>query len=107
MLKILYRIEHRIGRIGNRIIYAAQFFRYLRLGIENGYPKCCVLDFAVGGWQGKHDMAMRRGSIFDGTDEVYIPCRFHVGRHKAWRAWNEDDVPWTQLRLFPDQIGKL
>jgi hypothetical protein len=96
------RTELIFARIGKWAYKIARFLWHFRTGKENGYPTCCVIHFS---WdmiqEPKRYPAVERGSIFDNTPQVYVPCGFHKGRHPEWAPW--DGVGGkhkNQLRLF-------
>lgn len=105
----LERVENIFGRTGKRLIRVARFLWYVRMGRENGYPICCVLHFALDRVQDKQILsAVERGGIFDGTPYVYVPCRFHKGRHPYWTPWDgQGGYGKNQLKLFQLKPTKL
>lgn len=62
-------------------------FHHLVIGLRKGYPLCCVLSWAFDPYP---HSCQRRGLIDLGrrpTGETHrwVPCRWHVHRHAAWR----------------------
>lgn len=67
------------------------FFKYLRWGSLEGYPYCCVLQYALGGFLRIEHQAMRRGVVEPDPDALpkykWVPCRWHQHRHPHWRKF--------------------
>lgn len=101
-MKILHRLERIFRFVGKRMWLTGSFLYYFRMGKENGYPTCCVLHFTLDRVRSKDIWsAVERGSIFDGTPYVYVPCRFHKGRHPNWTPWDgTHGYHRHQMRLF-------
>lgn len=47
--------------------------RDVERGIADGYPLCCVLEFALDTLENRYPGA-RRGSVPDGAGGIYVPC---------------------------------
>lgn len=98
IFKLLLALEFLFRHAGRSLYRIARFLYYFRVGKENKYPTCCVLHFALDGVFTNRYPAVRRGSIFDGTPYVYVPCGYHKGRHPEWAPWQ--DEPRRQINLF-------
>lgn len=97
-------IEFTIGRTGTKMVRVANFLRFFRIGMQNRYPVCCVINFAWDRVTNKPPCAKTRGSVIRSLDSSYVPCKFHTRRHSEWVPYNTH--PRKQLRLFSDKIGR-
>jgi hypothetical protein len=75
---IFKKVEYAIGRTGSRLHTVANFLRFFRYGMQNRYPICCILHFSLDNVRPDKFPAKERGSIDQGTDSVYVPCRWHM-----------------------------
>lgn len=98
-MKWLHRLERLIGHTGNRMHAIANFLYYFRIGLEYGYPVCCVIHFSWDTIRG-NPPALRRGGIHKpGEEKVYVPCIFHyLLGHSDWEPFYGRHR--SQLQLF-------
>jgi len=90
MLKFLHILELVIFIPSRIVLGVALFLRSLRFGIYYGYPLCCNLNFSLGYAFGPIKHGLRRGGVHITEEKVYVPCRYHKGKHPCWVPHSQD-----------------
>lgn len=100
-MKQLKLIEYTFGYTGKYCTKVARFLHTVQVGLEEGYPICCVAHFSFDYANDyKVAPALSRGSIRRSPDSTYVPCIFHKRRHPLWEPYEKYGRKYGQLKLF-------